>query len=71
MKRFLLLLGVGMLGFLVVASLYLLVEPFLPMLPGLMASLLPILTSRWFIAGVIGAALAIIIFLAWAYSGEW
>ena len=71
MKRFLLLLAVAVVGFVVAAYIYMLIEPYLPMLPSMALSLLPIFTSGWFIAGVIGAILAVLALVAWAYSGGW
>jgi len=71
MKRFLLLLVAATLGFFIASSIYKLLEPYFPMLPGLLTSLLPIITSGWFIAGVIGAVVAVLGLIAWAYSGEW
>ena len=71
MKRFLVLLAVAALGFLVASMAYVLVEPYLPMLPYLALTALSIITSGWFIAGVLGAILALYLLLRWARSGEW
>ena len=71
MKRFLVLLAVAALGFLIASAAYALVEPYLPMLPYLALVALDIITSGWFIAGVIGAILALYLLVRWARSGEW
>ncbi|RLI09696.1 hypothetical protein DRO32_00075 [Candidatus Bathyarchaeota archaeon] len=71
MKRGLVLLSVAALGFAILSTIYKLVEPYLPMLPSLIMSVIPIITSGWFIAGLVGALLFVAILVAWAYSGEW
>mgnify|MGYP007013804885 CR=1 FL=1 len=65
------LLSVAALGFAILSTIYKLVEPYLPMLPSLIMSVIPIITSGWFIAGLVGALLFVAILVAWAYSGEW
>ena len=71
MKRGLVFLAFAALGFAIASTIYKLIEPFLPMLPGLLASLVPILTSGWFLAGLIGAILAVVLLILWARSGVW
>lgn len=70
MKRFLVLLAIATLGFIVGSGIYVLLEPFLPSLPNFIERLLEVASQGWFIAGLIGASLAVIIILIWASSGS-
>ncbi len=71
MKRLLLFTAVGALGFAVFVLLYRLVEPYLPLLPDLLAKAWAILTSDWFLVGLAGAAIFILSLIAWAYREPW
>lgn len=71
MKRFLAILGVVALGFVLGAATYLLIEPYLPLLPGLVMRTLDVVRSGWFLAGLVGSILALYLLVRWARSEEW
>ena len=71
MKRFLLFLAVAALGFVIAAVSFALIQPYLAVLPQVVSALLVVATSGWFIAGVVGAILALALLVRWAYSDEW
>lgn len=70
MKRFLVLLAVAALGFVIGSATYLVLEPYLPSLPDIIGRLLAIASQPWFLAGIVGAILAIALILIWANSGS-
>jgi len=71
MKRLLLFMAVGVVGFLAFVILYRLLEPYLYLLPKLLTSIWAILTADWFLVGLLGAAVFIIGLVAWAYREPW
>jgi len=71
MKRLLLFIAVGALGFLVFVLLYKLLEPYIHLLPALLTTLWAIMTADWFLIGLLGAAIFILGLVAWAYREPW
>jgi len=71
MKRLLIFVGVMLLGFALFAVIYKALEPILPLLPALIAKAISILTSGWFICGLIGAFTSLVGFMAWLRRGGW
>jgi len=71
MKRLLLFMGVGALGFGVFVLLYRLLEPYLHILPIVLAKMWGVLTADWFLVGILGAIIFIIILILWAYREPW
>ncbi|RLF14682.1 MAG: hypothetical protein DRN06_06760 [Thermoprotei archaeon] len=71
MKRLLLFMGVGALGFWVFVLLYKLLEPYLHILPSLLAKIWSVLTADWFLVGLLGAIIFIVILILWAYREPW